>query len=131
MGTQKDAQPPRPVLIFDGDCGFCTSTARWLGRLLRRPGGAGAVVVPWQCADLGALGIPVERAQAEVLWHEPDGRVAGGADAFASWLRFRGGPYRLLGRLLLLGPVRPLSRLVYRWVSGNRGRLPGSPALRR
>lgn len=114
-----------PWLVFDGDCGFCTTSATWVAARLHRAGGADAYVVPWQRADLAALGTAEERARREVLWVEPRGAVLGGASAFAAWLRFRGGPYGSLGRLLTRPGVRGLADLVYRLVAANRHRLPG------
>ena len=57
-----------------------------------------AHLVAWQFTDLAALGTDPARAQREVLWVTPDGEIAGGAQAFARWLQFRGGAYGLLGR---------------------------------
>ena len=42
-----------PLLIYDGSCGFCTSSARWPESRFRGP----AHAVPWQKADLERLGI--------------------------------------------------------------------------
>ena len=46
----------RPVLVFDGDCGMCSSTARLVERRLRRSPGD-FDVSPSQRLDLGALGL--------------------------------------------------------------------------
>ena len=115
----------RPWLVFDGDCAFCTSSAGWVAGRLHRSSGPDVQLVPWQLTDLDALGTTAERAQTEVLWVEPDGSVAGGAAAFAAWLRFRGGPYGLLGRAMGLPVVRPLAAALYRLVARNRDRMPG------
>ncbi|GAA1850815.1 thiol-disulfide oxidoreductase DCC family protein [Microlunatus capsulatus] len=115
----------RPWLVFDGDCAFCTTSATWVAERLHRPSGPDALLVPWQFTDLDALGTTAERAQTEVLWVEPDGAVAGGAAAFAAWLRFRGGAYALLGRAMGLPLVRPVAAAVYRLVARNRSRMPG------
>ena len=40
------------TFVYDGDCAFCTSCAQFIER--RIP--TGARVVPWQFADLAALG---------------------------------------------------------------------------
>jgi predicted DCC family thiol-disulfide oxidoreductase YuxK len=114
-----------PWLIFDGDCGFCTTTATWLAARLHRPQGPDAEVRPWQFTDLAALGTSAERAQQEVLWVEPDGTVLGGAAAFAGWLRFRGGPYAVVGHALGLPGVRSVAAAGYRVIARNRHRLPG------
>ncbi|SDT02974.1 Predicted thiol-disulfide oxidoreductase YuxK, DCC family [Friedmanniella luteola] len=115
----------RPWLVFDGDCAFCTSSASWVAERLHRPGGPDAHLVPWQFTDLAALGATPERAQTEVLWVEPDGRVIGGAAAFAAWLRFRGGPYGVAGRAMGLPGVRSVAARVYRLVARNRDTMPG------
>lgn len=114
-----------PLLVFDGDCGFCTTSSGWVARRLHRPAGPDALLVPWQRSDLAALGTTAERAQREVLWVAGDGIVEGGAAAFAAWLRFRGGPYGLLGRVLAAPGVRALGGSVYRWVAAHRHQFPG------
>ena len=118
-----------PLLIFDGDCAFCTTSANWLAARLRRKNGANATVVAWQFTDLNALGTTQQRAQQEALWVSPDGTISGGAEAFAQWLRFRGGPYGVAGRVMSMPGVRRLAAAVYRLIAKNRHRMPGgSPA---
>ena len=42
------------MLIFDGDCGFCSAYARWAATRL----GAGAAVLAWQdIDDLATVGL--------------------------------------------------------------------------
>jgi predicted DCC family thiol-disulfide oxidoreductase YuxK len=118
-----------PWLVFDGDCAFCTTTATWVAERLRRPNQPEARLVPWQFTDLEALGTTSERTQREVLWVTPGGEIFGGAAAFAQWLRFRGGAYGVLGRVIDLPGVRVLATAVYRLIARNRHRMPGgSPA---
>ncbi|MFF5637080.1 thiol-disulfide oxidoreductase DCC family protein [Streptomyces sp. NPDC012825] len=111
----------RPVLVYDGDCGFCTTAARFTERRVRPR----CDVVPWQFADLGALGVTRERAAYEVLWVTPGGGVDGGARAVAKALVSAGGTWALLGRTLLLPGARWIARRVYRVVAAHRHRLPG------
>jgi predicted DCC family thiol-disulfide oxidoreductase YuxK len=115
------------TLVFDGDCGFCTRAADVARRVLP----AGCAVVAWQLTDLAALGVTAERAQAEVLWIDRDGRVSGGARAVARGLRAAGLPWSPLGVVLSVPPVSWLAPPVYRWVAAHRYRLPGgTPACR-
>ena len=114
-----------PWLVFDGDCAFCTSSATWVADRLRRPAGPNAHLIAWQFVDLAALGTDSARAQREVLWVTPGGEIAGGAQAFAKWLQFRGGAYGVLGTVMRLPGVRTLAAGVYRLVADNRQRLPG------
>jgi predicted DCC family thiol-disulfide oxidoreductase YuxK len=118
-----------PLLIFDGDCAFCTSSAMWLAERLRRKDGRNAQLVAWQFLDLAALGTSPQRAQREALWIATDGTISGGAAAFAAWLRFRGGLYGLAGSAMSLPGIRQLAAAVYRLIAKNRHRMPGgSPA---
>lgn len=110
----------RPILLYDGDCGFCTSSARFIERHIP----TGAELSAYQDADLDALGTTAERASGEVLWVE-DGHVHGGAQAIARLLIDAGGPWRPLGALISVPPLRPLAAGVYHLVTVNRHRLPG------
>ena len=111
--------PPR--LVYDGDCAFCTSSARLLQRWTR----SRAEFVPWQFTDLDALGTTPARAQREVLWVGPDGRIAGGAQAVARLLIDAGRGWTVPGVLMRVPPLRWVAHLVYRAVAVNRHRLPG------
>jgi predicted DCC family thiol-disulfide oxidoreductase YuxK len=109
------------VLVFDGDCAFCTTCADFVRKRLP----TNAAVVPWQFADLTALGTTAERAQRELLWIQPPGRVDGGADAVAGLLIDCGGGWRLLGQLMRLPLLNRIADLLYQLVAANRHRLPG------
>ncbi|MEU0357332.1 thiol-disulfide oxidoreductase DCC family protein [Streptomyces cyaneofuscatus] len=117
--------PAVPVLVYDGDCAFCTTSVNVLTRWVWPR----CTVTPWQFADLGALGTTQERAEHEVLWVSPLGTVYGGAQAVARLLLSAGGGWAWLGGLLTLPPVRWIAHGVYRLIAANRTRLPGgSPA---
>ena len=45
-----------PVLVYDGDCAFCSTSARFAARWLRRSP-ADYAIEPWQRLDLVALGL--------------------------------------------------------------------------
>ena len=114
------------VLVFDGDCSFCTSSARVTGRIVKS-----ALIVPWQRADLDALGVDPAAAVDALQWVDADGRVSAGAEAVARMLRTGGLLWRTVGAVMLLPVVRQVAALVYRFVAKNRHRLPGgTPACR-
>ncbi|SRR5690554_1742799 len=117
-----------PMLVFDGDCGFCTSSARWIEKRLPDT----VEVVPWQFLDdLGALGLTPAEADAKAWWIDAEGRRHGGHVAIGKALVAAGGIWGFLGRLSLVVPIRWLGALVYRVVSANRHRMPGgTPACR-
>jgi predicted DCC family thiol-disulfide oxidoreductase YuxK len=123
------ATPPtsraEPWVLFDGDCGFCTSSAGWVARCLARPGHADVRLVPWQRTDLLALGTTSARAQQEVLWVAPDGTVSGGASAVAAWLRYSGQPWATVGKMMDLRGVRSVAARAYRFLAEHRATLPG------
>ncbi len=114
----------RPVLIFDSDSGFCTTSVGLVQRLVRPR----CEAVAWQHAGLASLGVTAERARHEALWVTPTGRVYGGAQAVAKILLSGGGVWAVVGAVLTLPPVRWAAHGLYRLVADNRGRLPGGTA---
>jgi predicted DCC family thiol-disulfide oxidoreductase YuxK len=110
----------RPVLVFDGDCAFCTRCAGFLERI-----GPDATIVAWQLTDLAELGITAERASDAVQWVEVDGRVRSGHEAIGAVLGTAGPFWRLMARVILLPGVSWLAAKAYRLVANNRYRLPG------
>ena len=112
------------TFVYDGDCSFCTSCAHFIER--RIP--SRATVVPWQFADLPALGLTREQAEEAVQWVGEDGSVAAGPDAIALLLRDAGRLWQVPGRVLQLGPVRLAAWPVYQWVAAHRHLLPGGTA---
>lgn len=84
-------QAPDPVLVFDGDCAFCTSCVRIAERYLRQTLASGGwTAVPFQFADLAELGVTRERAEREVLWVTPTGRCSAGRRRWRSCCCARG-----------------------------------------
>ncbi len=110
-----------PVLVYDGDCAFCTSSVRAIERHLHPR----CTARPWQFADLATLGVSRERAEHEVLWVTPHGVVYGGAQAVAKILLASRGAWRVAGALLMLPPGRWIGPPLYRLMARNRHRLPG------
>ncbi len=114
------------MLVFDGDCAFCTSCARLLERI-----GPEAEIVAWQLADLDELGITAAQAAEAVRWIEADGTVCSGHEAIAAALATAGRLWRIAGRAMLLPLISPLAAAGYRLVARNRHRLPGgTPACK-
>jgi predicted DCC family thiol-disulfide oxidoreductase YuxK len=114
----------RPVLVYDGDCSFCTSCAQFIER--RIP--SRATVVPWQFADLDRLGLTLEQVEAAVQWVGTDGTVASGPDAIALLLRDAGRLWTVPGLALQLKGVGLVTWPAYRWIASHRHLLPGGTA---
>ena len=110
----------RPLLVFDGDCAFCTSSVRLLEKI--RPE---AEMAAWQLTDLDALGLTEEEAAAAVRWVEIDGTIRSGHEAIAAALDSAGGIWALAGRALLSPGIAPIAAAAYRLIADNRHRLPG------
>ncbi|HVH51155.1 MAG TPA: DCC1-like thiol-disulfide oxidoreductase family protein [Gaiellaceae bacterium] len=91
------------MLVYDGDCGFCTRGIALLARWFRPT----------------APAAPAEGKLDAVEWIGAGERLAG-ADAIAAWLRTG----RRLRPLIALIPVGlPVGRIVYPVVARNRGRI--------
>ena len=73
------ANPPaeRPLMVFDGDCGFCRY---WIGRWRDATGGR-VDYEPYQKVAAGYPEIPQGAFEKAVQFIETDGRVTSGADA--------------------------------------------------
>lgn len=57
-GGMDNAVVKDPVLVFDGDCAFCTTCKNWAERYLRQTLASGGWdAVPFQFADLEGLDV--------------------------------------------------------------------------
>ena len=108
----------RPVVVYDGQCGFCR---RWIERLRRWDRSGRLEFLPLQDATApvvtGLRRDVLERAVHVVL---PWGDVKAGAAAVRALCPFLPGgflPHRILG----LPGVLPLAERAYRWIAGRWG----------
>ena len=113
-----------PMLVYDGDCAFCT---RAVDIALRRMKVA-CRAVPWQQVDLAVLGLTQADVTDKVWWLEPDGTRVSGHRAVAAALRHGSPAFRPIGRLLDADQVTPFAAAGYDLVARNRHRLPGGTA---
>ena len=110
------------MLIYDGDCAFCTSSAGWIEERLPE----GYPVVPWQfVSDLETLGLDESDVRTAAWWIGADGVAHGGHLAIGRALIEVGGFWSLLGWLTVLPPLRWLAGPIYTLIAANRHRLPG------
>ncbi len=108
------------VLLYDGDCGFCTTSAGWL----QRHASSAGQVSPWQHADLVALGLSADDCTEAVQWVEGNRRAVG-PDAIAAYLQTSTPPRQIAGQVLTVPAVQHVTWPVYRWLARHRRQLPG------
>lgn len=107
----------RPLLVWDGDCGFCSLAVAWVRG--RDQDGLLEILSSQECSDPPLTPALREQADRELLLIEPDGRVRGGAEAVLSALaRLPGGWW---ARPLLWPPFIWIMTVGYRLVARNRG----------
>jgi predicted DCC family thiol-disulfide oxidoreductase YuxK len=111
-----------PVLIYDGDCGFCTTSAAWIETRVR----SGVAVEPWQRLDLDQLGLSEAEVTSAAYWIESTGRRLRGHRAVGRALEEAGPPYSIAGWLIGHRPLSWAAWAVYALVARYRYRLPGS-----
>jgi predicted DCC family thiol-disulfide oxidoreductase YuxK len=114
-----------PILVYDGNCGFCTSVAMKISDRCRVPAKASS----WQ--DLGGdglaeLGLTPADGQKAAWWVDSDGRLFEGYLAVAKSLIAARGWRGAVGKMILIPPVGGVAAVGYRIVVRNRHRLPGS-----
>jgi predicted DCC family thiol-disulfide oxidoreductase YuxK len=120
------------VLVFDGDCAFCTSAVDWLKRILP----AMPATTPYQWAELDDLGLAPEEAAERVWLVATDARgdlhQYGGHLAVSVLLRHQPAlGWRFLGILLDTPPFSLAAGAGYWLVARYRYLLPGgTPACR-
>ena len=118
---------PTATLLFDGDCGFCTSTANLVVRRSRVP----ITVHAWQLTDVTQFGLTEHDTAARVYLVLGEERF-GGHLAFAYLLFIQ--PHLLLkaiGWLFTVPPFCWMGSIGYALVARFRHRLPGgTPACK-
>lgn len=117
-------EPPDALLVFDGDCGFCTRSAEWIASRWQR----GARRISWQqlgASRLAGLGLSAESGREAAWWVEPDGTLYKGHRAIGKALAAAPGWKRVAGRLILNRALNPIVSAVYALVARYRYRLPG------
>ncbi|NNN01736.1 MAG: DUF393 domain-containing protein [Acidimicrobiaceae bacterium] len=103
----------RPVLIFDGDCGLCTSAAHWV--CTKSVPSLAPVLVASQSLDaqqLAALSLSRSDVERAAWWIE-GGYAYDGHRALAKALTSCEGPWRVAGELVGRRPLRWLAAAVY------------------
>jgi predicted DCC family thiol-disulfide oxidoreductase YuxK len=113
-----------PILIYDGECGFCTRAAQFLSQRFRQTSNATARSYQFLGeVGLAQFGLRIEDAKRCAWWVTPMGETLGAHRAMAAALATTTGPLHLVGVLIDNVTLRPLSRAVYLLVAKNRRHL--------
>jgi predicted DCC family thiol-disulfide oxidoreductase YuxK len=114
--------------LYDGDCAFCSASARFIERHIHPP----ARVVPWQRTDLEPLGVTPQQCDQAVQWiaYSDAGARTGSAGpaAIADLMATSTRGWRVIGRVLGSRFGLAAAWPVYRWVARHRDRMPGGTA---
>ena len=115
------------TLIFDGDCGFCTTTANFI----LKNSSAKIDAQPYQWAKLADFGLTEKEAAAKVQLVS-DGKIYAGHHCMAKLLLLQPNPLlKLIGAVMVMPNIDPISAKVYDWVAANRQGFPGgTPACK-
>jgi len=111
----------RLVLLFDGKCGICTRTARWVRE---RDTHGTILVIPNQSPEWRArFSIKPEDAERRVYAIDAGGRVFAGAAAVNRVLEELGGRRAVVGRLYRFPPIALIENAIYPVIARYRGLL--------
>lgn len=124
MGTRRTIGPvtaEKPLLVFDGDCAFCTTWVQRLERMLP----VFPEAHPWQWLDLDAIGLS-RHDVTHYAWYLSGAERLRGHAALAALLRIQR-PFglRFFGHLLVTPPFSWAAVVGYAFVARFRHRLPG------
>jgi len=108
--------PPKPLIIWDGDCHFCR---RWIERWREITRGVVDYATSQESAERFPE-IPREQFERSVIYIETDGAVYSGAEAVFRSLRCRSSKKWLAWSYDRLPAFAPVSESLYRIISRNR-----------
>jgi predicted DCC family thiol-disulfide oxidoreductase YuxK len=127
MGDKLKVTASAPVLVFDGDCGFCTTTANWI----KKNSIVALEIAPYQWTDLEQYGLTAEEAAAKVQLVVGD-KIFAGHNCMAKLLLIQPNVLlKLVGAIMVMPVIDPISARLYTWIAANRQKLPGgTPACK-
>lgn len=108
-------------LIFDGQCGFCTRSVRWIQRLDRH---RRIACYPYQNrAAVARAGLSVDDAR-QAVWVIDAGQAHRGAAGINKALDVAVG-VGVFTAIYRVRAIRGLQDAAYRWIAAHRHRFPG------
>jgi predicted DCC family thiol-disulfide oxidoreductase YuxK len=116
-GVHASDARPRPLLIYDGDCGFCAYWARYWQKLT----GDNVDYQPYQEVAEQFPTIPVTEFQRAVQYVAPDGHRASAAEASFLTLSHARGKGVWLALYKKVPGFAAVSELAYAFIAAHRG----------
>ncbi|MGB0058950.1 lipase maturation factor family protein [Candidatus Binatus sp.] len=110
---------PRPLLIYDGDCGFCVYWVRYWSGLT----GDRVTYAPYQEVAAQYPEIPLTAFQRAVQYVAPDGKIASGAEAVLLTLSHASGKSFWLTLYRQLPAFAAIAEGLYAFVASHRSAL--------
>jgi predicted DCC family thiol-disulfide oxidoreductase YuxK len=119
MQTTNTGRSQPPLLIYDGDCGFCIYWARYWQRLT----GQRVTYAPYQEVAAQYPKIPLAAFQRAVQYIAPDGKIASGAEAAFLALSHASGKGLWLTLYRHLPGFAAIAERLYAFVASHRSAL--------
>lgn len=113
--------PSNELLIFDGDCGFCTVTARWIEQRI-----SDTDVLPWQAVDIDRYGLTEDDVTTAAYWVDGSGVTHRGERGIALALQKAGKPWSIAGKIIATPPFSWLAAPTYWLIARYRHKMPGA-----
>lgn len=110
------------VVIYDGDCGFCSRSVEY-ARIRVAPN---LVYLASQKVNLEDYGLTKEDCEKALQFVTSDSQVVAAEKAVIQILKQGNFACKLLGTVMSLPIVNLISKLGYRFVARNRGKVSGS-----
>jgi predicted DCC family thiol-disulfide oxidoreductase YuxK len=113
---QVSINDPRPLLVYDGDCGFCTYWVRYWQQLT----GDRVAYAPYQETAAQYPEIPVTAFQNAIQFIAPDGKIASAAEASFLTLSYARGKGIWLTLYRKFPGFAGVSELAYGFIAAHR-----------
>jgi predicted DCC family thiol-disulfide oxidoreductase YuxK len=115
------------TLIFDGDCGFCTTSANFIVKESKPK----VTAIPYQWAALQKFGLTIQETEKKVYLNV-SGKNYSGHKAVAKLLRMQPNYFlKVLGTLAVVPPFTWVGAGIYWLTAKYRHKLPGgTPACK-
>jgi predicted DCC family thiol-disulfide oxidoreductase YuxK len=109
------------IVIYDGDCAFCSSAARFAQRRIAKELNFAA----YQLTELAPYGLTAAECAQSLKFVDQNGKIHSAQNAIAEILISSGKLWYGFGKFLKLPGINFLAALGYKFVAANRHRLPG------